>query len=411
MPGSKSIGNRALVIAALAAGVTELRNLPDGDDTVAMIEGLRALGVEVVSDGGIARVVGGAGLPNPPPGTRVNARLAGTTSRFLTAMASLADSPLVIDGDPPLRGRPMSVLHTALAALGARIAYGDADGHLPVEVCGPLTGGSVSLPGDVSSQFISALMLIAPVLPGGLHLELTTSLVSRPYVALTADVMSAFGVGPISIEDRAVIVPEGEYSARAYDIEPDASSASYPLAIAAVAARSVTVADFRPPMTQGDGEIVNLLERMGCDVISDSTGTSVSRDPSAPLRGVDVDMRDVSDLVPTIAAVATFASTPTTIRGVGFIRAKESDRIGDLADELAKTGASIVDTADGLHIQPVPIEARHGARLATHHDHRLAMAFAVVASAVDGIEIDDRNVVTKSWPGFWSMYDELVRPP
>ena len=193
-------------------------------------------------------------------------------------------------------------------------------------------------------------------------------------------------------------------------VEPDASSASYPLAVAAVRGGAVTVAGLSTASAQGDITIVELLAAMGCDVRSDGRSLTVERALEKPLRGIDIDMASISDLVPTVAAIATTASTSTTIRGVGFIRAKESDRLGDLTRELARTGARISETADGLHVEPVSGGAAglHGAELDTHHDHRLAMAFAVLAAAVDGIAVDDPTVVTKSWPGFWTTYDTLL---
>jgi 3-phosphoshikimate 1-carboxyvinyltransferase len=260
--------------------------------------------------------------------------------------------------------------------------------------------------GDVSSQFISALMMIGPELESGLAIELTTPLVSLPYVELTAAVMRAFGATDVTVDDHRIVVPSGSYRGRTYTVEPDASSASYPLAIAALRGGEVTISGLRRDSAQGDVAIVDLLVAMGCRADASADRVVVTRDPELPLRGVDVDMADISDLVPTVAAVAVTASTPSTIRGVGFIRSKESDRLGDLAGELRKTGARIEVTDDGLRIEPAG--ALHRAALDTHHDHRLAMAFAVLGSIVDGIEIGDPDVVTKSWPGFWTAYDSLT---
>lgn len=413
VPGSKSIANRALVVAALADGDSVLVNVPDGDDTAAMMSCLDGLGVEIETDGGVATVAGTGGVVRPRT-DRLDARLAGTTSRFVTAMAALADRAVVIDGDPPLRARPMAELHDALAELGATVTDEEVTGRLPVSVGGPLRrGGTVRMRGDVSSQFVTALMLIAPLLEGGMRIELTTPLVSLPYVRLTAALMAAFGVGGIDVGDRLIAVPPGRYTGRRYDIEPDATSASYPLAIAAVRGGAVTVPRLATISHQGDAAFVDLLAEMGCDVETAGDAVTVRRRPEQELSGIDVDMAGVSDLVPTVAAIAVTASTPTTVRGVGFIRGKESDRLGDLAVELAKTGARINDAADGLLIEPVCNGAAdlHGATLATHHDHRLAMAFAVLGSAVDGIVVDDPDVVTKSWPGFWDAYAELCGGP
>lgn len=414
VPGSKSIANRALVIAALAEGESTLVGLPDGDDTVAMQRALAGLGVEGVaatpSTAGTV-VVAGTGGTLVPATDRIHTALAGTTSRFVTALAALADGSVVVDGDAPLRARPMGELHAALGALGAGVRAEEAEGRLPVELRGPLrTGGTVTLRGDVSSQFVSALMMIGPYLAGGLRLELTSPLVSVPYVELTARVMADFGLGGVDVATDAIVVPEGRYLAREYVVEPDASSASYPLAIAAVCGGTVRVPGLTMASPQGDVEIASLLARMGCDVLHGVDGIGIHRDPATPLLGLDADLADVSDLVPTVAAAAAVATTPTTLRGVGFIRAKESDRLGDLAAELGKAGADVTVTEDGLQIEPVRGEAAglHGARLDTHHDHRLAMAFAVLGTVVDGIEVADPDVVSKSWPGFWAAYDALV---
>jgi 3-phosphoshikimate 1-carboxyvinyltransferase len=335
--------------------------------------------------------------------------LAGTTSRFVTALAALADQPIVVDGDAPLRSRPMAPLHDALVELGATIDYGESRGHLPATVTGPLGGsGTVRMRGDVSSQFLTALMLVGPLLDDGLRVELTSPLVSAPYVRMTAVVMQAFGVTGVSVERDSVAIGPGRYRGARFEVEADASSASYPLAVAAVCGGEVTVPGLSPTSTQGDIAILGLLTEMGCEVGASPAGVTVRRASERPLRGIDVDMAEISDLVPTLAVVAVTASSPTTIRGVGFIRRKESDRLGDLAAELAKTGAAISETGDGLRIEPVGPGDLHGAALSTHHDHRLAMAFAVLGTAVEGIGVDSPEVVTKSWPGFWAAYEELV---
>jgi 3-phosphoshikimate 1-carboxyvinyltransferase len=335
--------------------------------------------------------------------------LAGTTSRFLTAVAALAPGPETIDGDPPLRARPMAPLHDALRALGATVTPVGAPGRLPVAVGGALTtGGRLELPGDVSSQFLTALMLIAPMLDGGLRIDLTTALVSRPYVELTAAVMASFGVQGVAVGERSVVVPAGTYEAARFEVEPDASSASYPLAMAAVAGGRVEVRGLRLTSPQGDAWFADLLGRMGCTVLDGPHGLGIERDRAVPLAGIDVDLAHASDLVPTLAVVAATAGSPSTITGVGFIRGKESDRLADLAAELCKVGADVTVQEDGLRIGPVA--GLHGATLDVHHDHRLAMAFGVLACAVSGIEVQDPDVVAKSWPAFWRFREQVLAP-
>ena len=406
VPGSKSIANRALVCAALADGVSHVRGCPDGDDTRAMIDGLTRLGATIVHqpDGGFT-VSGHGGRIRG--GVEVDALLAGTTSRFLTAVAALGSESSVVTGAERLRARPMAALHESLSRLGARVeALGEA-GCLPVRVSrGDLRGGVVELPGDVSSQFVTALMLIAPLLDEGLSIRLTSPLVSRPYVAMTAAVMSTFGASGIAISDQTIEVAPDGYRAIDYEIEPDASSASYPLAAAAITAGDVAVPGLTARSLQGDSAFASLLESMGCVAVIDGDGTRVRG--GASLRGIDVDMADVSDLVPTLAAVAAFADTPTHIRGVGFIRNKESDRLGDLAHGLRAIGCRTEVTNDGIVISPSVPESYHGAALATRHDHRLAMAWSLLALRVPGITLDDDSVVSKSWPEWWTVRASLV---
>ncbi len=403
VPGSKSVANRALVCAALADGETVLQGVPNGDDTEAMLDCLRALGLEAERGGDEVRIAGGLRSFRRGPAT-LPARLAGTTSRFVTALAALGPGPYTIDGHAPLRNRPMAPLHDALASMGVQVRPTGAWGHLPVTVQGPvdISLDEVSVRGDVSSQYLTALMLIAPYFPNGLRFMLTTPLVSRPYIRITAAVMEAFGVPGVELGDRIVTVPPGRYSAREFTIEPDASSASYPLAAAAICGGKVRVPGLTNTSLQGDAEFCHVLARMGCEVVQDQWGTTVSR--LGPLRGMAINMVDLSDLVPTLAVVAAFADAPTDIYGVGFIRSKESDRLSDLCAELRRAGIDAVDNPDGLVVRP---STAHTATLATHNDHRLAMAFALVGLGASGIIVEDPDVVSKSWPDFWTMIESL----
>jgi len=363
VPGSKSIANRVLVCAALARGSSTLTNVPDGDDTRTMLACLRELGTGVeLADGHVS--IAGAG-PVWPPGERsLFAGLAGTTSRFVTALAALGSSPITVDGHPPLRRRPFGPLHDALMQLGATVSPRGAIGQLPTTITGPPTSGSVAIRGDVSSQYVTALMLVGPYLPGGLDLSLTTQLVSRPYVDITAAAMGWFGADDVEVADRSIRVAAGSYRPTDLAIEPDASSASYPLAIAAVCGGSVRVPGLGLDALQGDARFADVLAEMGCAV--ERTHDDVRVSGAELLEGVDVDMADISDLVPTVAVVAAFAASPTRIRGVGFIREKESDRLGDLSAELRRAGVDIDET-------------------------------------------DDASVVSKSWPGYWTMLDRSLR--
>ena len=401
VPGSKSIANRALVCAALAAGRSTIEHVAPGDDTVAMIGGLRALGTNITVSGATVMVDGGA----LRGGATIDARLAGTTSRFLTALAALSLEPTVVDGGDALRRRPMAELHDSLRSLGADVR--STNGCLPVTVArAALTGGRVELRGDVSSQFVSALMMIGPTLPGGLSIDLSTPLVSRPYVAITASVMSSFGAEGITVGERTIGVESSAYRACSYAIESDASSASYPLAAAAITGGAVRVLGIGRGALQGDARFADLMADMGCRVERDESGTTVIG--TGRLRGIDVDMADISDLVPTVAAVAAFADTPTRITGVGFIRHKESDRIADVVNGLRAIGCPAEETTDGLVVRPVDRANYRGTSLRVHDDHRLAMSWSLLALAVPDVEVDDPSVVAKSWPEWWTVRSDLL---
>jgi 3-phosphoshikimate 1-carboxyvinyltransferase len=293
----------------------------------------------------------------------------------------------------------MADLHEALISLGAELIPLGELGHLPVSVsAGSMVGGQVDIRGDVSSQFISALMLIAPMLGDGLVIKISGELVSRSYVEMTAAVMHAFGA-QVVVNESTIAISPGGYVPCDYVVEPDFSSAAFPLCALAIKEGSVRIPQLGLAAMQGDSQILNILTSMGCIVQQESSDVIVSRS-STLLRGIDINMADCSDLVPAVAVAMLFASTPSRITGVGFIRRKESDRLGDLAHELRKVGTVIEVEEDGLFIQP--LEDFSLGELATYHDHRLAMAFSLLALAIDGVAIQDSEVVSKSWPSFFS---------
>ena len=378
VPGSKSITNRALVCAALADGTSVLEGALQADDTEAMIECLRALGIGVdVTDDQIT--VHGKGGAIPATEARLDVRLSGTTARFITPLAARGHGRYEIDAAPPMRRRPMAPTFDALRSIGVQIDELGEPGCLPVVVhASGLHGGLVSASGDVSSQFVSGLLL------AGLEVDISTSLVSTPYVEMTRAVMRAFT------------------EPGTYPIEPDASAASYFFAAAALCGGRVTVEGLGRSSLQGDLRFVDVLESMGAVVERENERTTVRG--TGLLQGVEVDLRDLSDMVPTLAAVAVFADGPTTITGVGFIRGKESDRIGDLITELRRVGVVAVEHSDGLAITP---SAPRSARIATYDDHRIAMAFALIGLRVPGIEIEDPGCVAKTFPGYFDALEQL----
>jgi 3-phosphoshikimate 1-carboxyvinyltransferase len=404
VPGSKSIANRALVCAALARGSSTISGLPDGDDTQAMLQSLERLGASIIRDGEIAHFEQQIDL-NREDAVTVNANLAGTTARFLTSVGALRKGPLTVTGNESLRGRPMKDLHLALGRLGAGVSWQGEKYCLPVTVeRGVSCSDSVQVSANTSSQFVTSLMLIAPMLDGGLTIELVGDVISLPYITMSASVMRSFGANVRIVDDRNIVIDGGGYVGCEYVVEPDASSASYPFAAAAIVGGRVRVNRMATTMMQGDSRFVDVLRQMGCEVAEDQGGVTIVRDANTSLQGIDVDMSEISDLVPTLAMVAMFAQTATRIRGVGFIRNKESDRIGDLAAEMRRLGASVVEHEDGLEIAPQPL---HSGRCDTHHDHRLAMAFGIAGLKLPGVIINDPHVVSKSWPQFWGMLEAL----
>lgn len=404
VPGSKSIAHRALICAALAGGDSTIKGLPDGDDTQAMLQGLKILGTSFSLNGADAHVQGSIDLDRTDVVT-IDANLAGTTARFLTAVGALRRGLITVTGNASLRSRPMKDLHLALEQLGAGVSWQNEKYCLPVTVQrGESYSHSVQVAADTSSQFVTSLMLIAPRFEHGLTIELTGDIISLPYIAMSASVMKSFGANVRITENRFIVIDGGGYVGCQFVVEPDASSASYPFAAAAVAGGRVRVNGMRSNMMQGDSRFIDVLRQMGCEISEDQVGITVSRDANKMLQGVDIDMSEISDLVPTLAIVAMFAKTPTRIRNVGFIRNKESDRIGDLAREMRGLGANVVEHEDGLEISP---QALHGGSCDTHHDHRLAMAFGVAGLKLPGVIIDQANVVSKSWPQFWEMLEAL----
>jgi 3-phosphoshikimate 1-carboxyvinyltransferase len=409
-PGSKSITNRALVCAGLAEGTTVLDGVLAADDTEAMVSCLRELGIRVHWDRPASRMVveGCAGRP-PSEGAVLDARLSGTTSRFVAPVAALARGTVVLDGGPPLRRRPMADLLDALERLGAGIEpLGDA-GHLPVRVdASGLDGGRIDVAGDVSSQFLSALLLAAPCMRRGLEVHVSTELVSRPYVDMTAAVMGAFGA-PVDLgaldAGRVDVEPVGYRSPERFGVEADASAASYFLAAAAIAGGRVRVDGVGTGSLQGDVAFASVLERMGVAVTRGPDHIAVEGDRT--LRGIDVDMGDISDTAQTLAVVAAFADGPTVVRGIGFIRGKETDRIAAVVTELRRLGIDAREDDDGFTVVPGPVGP---ATVHTYDDHRMAMSFALLGLRAEGVRIADPGCVAKTYPGYWRDLAALAGP-
>ncbi len=416
LPGSKSITNRALVTAALADGVTRLYSALFADDTLAMIDGLGALGVSCVPDGadGSITVEGcGTGFANPGFGDAaesieavVNARRSGTTSRFLMPVAALRSSPTVIDGDRQLQARPMGHQISALRELGVSVSELGRPGRLPVRVQGPITGRVCGIAGDASSQFASGLLLAGGA--AGLSVKLTPDPVSWPYLEMTLAVMDAFGATidvaePDNSSEGRVVTVRGDYhSPGTYRVEPDASTASYFLAAAAITGGRVRIEGLGRTSIQGDVAFADVLAEMGADVIVGDDSIEVS---GGSLHGVDVDLEEISDTAPTLAVVAAFASGTTTVSGIGFVRNKESDRLAGPVAELNRCGIDATETEDGFVVRPsrLPVPAA----FETYQDHRMAMAFSLIGLVVEGISVCDPGCVAKTFPGYFGALEQL----
>jgi 3-phosphoshikimate 1-carboxyvinyltransferase len=369
-----------------------------------VVDGLQALGVEVTPTWSEARVevVGCSGRP-PAELAVVDARLSGTTARFLLPVAALGPGTTRVDGSLGLRARPMGDVVDALRALGGQADEIGAPGRLPVEVHdGPLAGGAVTVPGDTSSQFLSGLLLAGPGMRTGLTVRVTTELVSRPYVDLTVAVMAAFGVEVGRPAADTWVVEPALYRGAEHRIEPDASAASYAFAAAAIAGGRVTVEGLGTGSLQGDLGFVDLLERMGAHVEREAGRTTVIG--TGTLRGIDGDLSQLSDVAQTLAVVAAFAEGPTRVTGIGFIREKETDRVGNVVTELRRAGVDAVEEPDGYRIQPGRLRP---ATIETYGDHRMAMAFALLGLRVDGIRILDPACVAKTFPGYWRLLEGL----
>lgn len=405
VPGSKSYTNRALLVAAMACGASTVTGALFSDDTRYMCNALRKLGVEIEADEKRATFnVHGNGGSIPVSGAELYIGNSGTTSRSLTAYVSLGHGKFVIDGDEPMRrGRPISDLLDALRQIGVSARSQFENGHLPVIIeANGLKGGKTRLDVSKSSQFLTALLLIAPCAKDDMEIEVVGAR-EMPYIDITLSVMEAFGVQVIN-EDYKYFRIEGgqQYRPLRYNVEPDASSASYFFAAAALTSGRVTVQHLNLDSAQGDVQFLNILERMGCQVSVSDTGITVIG--PRRLKGIDVDMRAISDTALTLAAIAPFADSKVTIRNIEHTRWQETDRIHAMVTELRKLGVPVVEHRDGLEISPASITP---AVIDTYQDHRMAMAFSLVGLKVDGIRINDPECVSKTFPDYFQVLRRL----
>lgn len=410
VPGSKSITNRAILCAAMASGRSLLTGVLDSEDTTVMVEAWKTLGLDVTWDKVkcTLEIEGCQGQPKKPFGD-LHIANSGTTIRFLTAALAATHGKYTLDGVPRMRERPIGDLIDGLKRLGADVQSTNSKNPNcpPVQIIAKgLQGGVTEVAGDVSSQFLSGLMMAAPYAASAVCIRVVGELVSKPYVDMTSQVMRSFG---ISIEASAyenghqyqVRAPQC-YAACQYDIEPDASAASYFLAAAAITQGTVRVEGLGLNALQGDVHFAKVLETMGCSL---KTGPDFLEITGSALHGIDVDMNSISDTVQTLAAVAVFAKGPTRVRGVAHNRHKETDRIADLATELRRVGAMVEEHEDGLTIIPGQLQA---ADLHTYRDHRMAMSLSLIGLRLPGTRILDPRCTEKTYPHFFEDMGILI---
>lgn len=399
MPGSKSITNRAMLLAAMAPGRSILRSVLISDDSRRMAAALTALGFTLSLDEADRHItIEGRGGEIPAAAADLDAGGAGTAMRFLAGFLTLGQGRYRLDGNARMHQRPIGALVSALNELGVNIASEASNDCPPITIEMPavrFAGGAVTIDASLSSQFVSALLLPSPLWGNGLRLTVSGD-TARPFIAMTLRLMEQWGAQS-TINGDEIIVPGGQdYRPMDFTVEPDASSASYFAAAAALAGGWVTINGMRHDSVQGDIRFLAILERMGARIEWRRNNVAISGD--GRLRGVEAAMNDMPDMVPTLAAIAPFANSPTRISKVAFVRHHESDRIHALATELARLGASVTEHEDGLTIRPSEL---HPALVETYDDHRIAMAFAIAGLKQAGVRICNPSCVEKTYPEFF----------
>ncbi len=409
VPGSKSLTNRALLIAALADGFSTLTNALFSDDSFYFANALQNLGfrINLEPENACITVCGLSGKI-PAQSARLYIGNAGTAARFLAAFLPLGQGEFTLEGDARMHERPIGDLVAALGQLGAILSApdgGQAPANLPLNVkAAGLPGGRTEISGNISSQFLSALLMVAPYAARPVEIVVTTELASKPYVDMTLGMMADFGVTVEREGYRRFLIRPARYSARRQvPIEPDATAASYFFAAPALCGGRVLVEGISRRSSQGDLAFLDVLGCMGCAVAETADGIEVRG--AETLAGVDVDMRDIPDTAQTLAILAPFAQSPTRIRGIASARLKETDRIAATCRELRRIGVQVEEFEDGLCIQPCA--DFHPAAIHTYNDHRMAMAFSLIGLRVPGISIENPACVSKTFPDFFRVLEEL----
>lgn len=408
LPGSKSYTNRALLIAALAHGRSEITQALSSDDTRYMHAALEAMGVRIDDRDAHTFLVTGIDGQFPSTGATLMVGNAGTAARFLTAAVALGHGTFIVDGSEAMRKRPIQPLIDGLRQLGVDVETQNGNGCPPVEVhARGIAGGRAVMRGDISSQYFSALLMAAPYASADVEIEVEGELVSSPYVTMTLSTMAEFGVQAERDGDRWFRVPSGQrYQARAYAVEPDASAASYFFTAAAVTGGRVVVPRLGSRSAQGDLGILAVLERMGCRVRI--AADSIEVQGPARLRGVDADFTQMGDVATSLMAIAPFADGPTTVRGIAQTHYEESDRPVAAATELRRMGLRVESDWDSVTIYPGTPQP---AEIQTYDDHRIAMSFAVTGLRASGIRIANPECVSKTFPEYFEVLRRLTAAP
>ena len=416
IPGSKSLTNRTLLIAALAEGRTIIKNALFSDDSKYFIGALQTLGFELALDYDNKEIiVNGLAGAIPAKSAQLFIGNAGTAARFISAFLTLGEGEYILDGDSRMRHRPIGDLVYSLRQLGATVnpVLQNEDQGLD-EICPPvrivasgLPGGQANISGEISSQFLSALLMVSPYARGPIEINVITTLNSKPYVDMTLGVMADFGINIQRNGYQQFRINQAAYhSLETYSIEPDASAASYFFAAPSILGGTIRIDDISFKSKQGDIAFLNILRKMGCDVVERQNHIEVNGPRSqADFLGVDVDMSDIPDTAQTLAAIAPFASTPTHIHGIASARVKESDRVSATCTELRRLGVNVVEYNDGMSIYPC--EKILPSKICTYNDHRMAMAFSLVGLKVPGIQIENPGCVSKTFPDFFEVLDGM----
>jgi len=422
VPGSKSLTNRALLIAALTDGTTRLTNALFSDDSRYFARALQTLGFDLQLDEvNHTMTVTGLGGKIPAQKAELFIGNAGTAARFLSAFLTLGQGEYILDGEPRMRERPIGDLVDSLTQLGAKIepverltpALSKVEGfNVQRQICPPvkitasgLPGGKTKIAGDISSQFLSALLMIAPYAQREIEVTLSTDLNSKPYVDMTIAIMQDFGIKVERNTSQSFTIPLTTYHLplTAYPIESDASAASYFFAAPAICGGTVKVENISRKSVQGDIAFLDVLQKMGCAVTETDNCLLVTG--HSELHGIDIDMRDIPDTAQTLAAIAPFADSPTRIRGIASARVKETDRVSATCTELKRLGVQVEEHEDGMTIYPTlnfqPSTVR------TYNDHRMAMAFSLIGLRVDGVTIENPSCVSKTFPNFFEVLGQL----